>query len=269
MYLLYADESNLDPAAGDFFVYGGIAVPGDHAQALSAEIDQIRERFSIPREFLLKFNPKPDQLEHESFKGLKQAVVEAAVSHGCTMLVSVTLHAIAKTPEVARRYGINTVLLGFDGLMNRFDQPGLVLIDRFDDRQIDRQLRDRFAVGARDLPYSKTMRHKHIVGIHYSAIGQSHFCSIVDIAVSSFRFAVNALSSEDQSRIGSAESLLKILSPLFHRWSTSTKVAEISLTFCPKFIEHELYREKYEALRTSLASFGVEAQQAITDTPSY
>jgi hypothetical protein len=42
MYLLYTDETNLDPREGDFFVYGGIAVPAENAGALSNRIEALR-----------------------------------------------------------------------------------------------------------------------------------------------------------------------------------------------------------------------------------
>ena len=41
------------------------------------------------------------------------------------------------------------------------------------------------------MPYSDEIKLDRIIGIHYSAIGQSHFTSIVDIGIGSFRFCIN------------------------------------------------------------------------------
>jgi hypothetical protein len=90
MYLLYCDETNLEERAGDFFTYGGIAIPGDVAQALSQEIDDIRAKFGVPRDFRLKFNPGPKHLSHDEF-------------------VALTIMVVAATPEDERDFGVEGV----------------------------------------------------------------------------------------------------------------------------------------------------------------
>lgn len=157
MWLLYTDETNLEERRGDFFTYAGLALDCDQALLLSQTIDAIRKDSGVPRNFHLKFNPCPDELNHADFNLLKQAIIEAAVQHGAKLLVSVILHDIATSPDEARRNGINTVCYHFDCLLNRFKSSGLVLIDRFSDKQIDAHLAEKFCIGVTRLPSGKSL----------------------------------------------------------------------------------------------------------------
>ena len=46
MYLLYCDETNLDPNNHKFFVYGGLIIPCKNAKKLHDEIEEIRKKTS-------------------------------------------------------------------------------------------------------------------------------------------------------------------------------------------------------------------------------
>jgi hypothetical protein len=155
--------------------------------------------------------------------------------------------------------------------LNRLDDTGLVLIDRFKDEgnQIDGHLTEKFSVGVRGLPFSSEMRLKHIVGLHYSAIGQSHFCSLIDIILGSLRFAVNRHTRGLAAQDNTARQLLALLAPLFVRRQNQTQVLELSLVFRPKAIKSEAYRAKYQSLKEYLAMSGIEAEQEITEQRRY
>lgn len=269
MYLLYCDETNLNRNENEFFIYGGLSIPGEGAQSLSAAIDQIRCDFAVPAKFLIKFNPKPDHLTHQQFIELKQRIIEAATRNKCRLLASTILHSIATSPDDARRKEINRVVFHFNCLLNRLADHGLVLIDRFSDNQIDTHLREKFAIGLRGMPYGDTMRLQHIVGFHYSAIGQAHFPSIVDIAIGSLRFAVNTHARNDQERLPTAVRLLELIAPLFLRNEISNKVEEISLFFSPKIVKSNKFRAQYQALKDFLGASGIQAQQEVSDTRTY
>lgn len=72
MFLLYTDETNLDPKDGDFFVYGGLAIPAAVALQLSQAVEAIRTKAGISPEFLLKFNNRPSHLDHQGFIDVKR-----------------------------------------------------------------------------------------------------------------------------------------------------------------------------------------------------
>jgi len=264
MYLFYTDESNLDPAAGEFFVYGGIAVPTDAASQLSEALEKARSQAPLPAQALLKFGPKPTELDWEAFNALKQAYLDSAASVGCVFIVSTLLHKIAPSPDVARRFEINRALYYFDCLMHRRSDFGLVLVDRFSDSQIDAQLRERFSIGVTGLPYTDPYRLTRVLGFHYSCIGQSHFSSLIDIAIGSFRYAVNAFSQGGPTRLATARSLLALLSPLFLR-NINGEVSTISLHFSPDTVRVPAYRARYDALKAFLSDAGLPTSQDISD----
>jgi hypothetical protein len=245
MYLLYCDETNLDPRENTFFIYGGVTIPAEQAKSLSDTVEKIRQENGIKPEFLLKFNPKPDNMKHVQFSDVKQQIIEAAIAHNCTLIVSMILHSIATSPDAARRNEINRVLLHFNGFLGVKHSHGLALIDRFSDAQIDAHLRKKFAIGITGLPYCKAMRLERIVGFHHSAIGQSHFSSVVDIVLGSLRFAINAHANDDKSRMKSSIQILKIIRPLFKRSDFTGEVPEMCLFFSKDGVDSPILLRYY------------------------
>jgi len=263
VHLLYCDETNFSKVPGDFFVYGGVVISSEKAAALSQEIDAVRKRLGVPRDYVLKFNPGPKDFSHEKFIELKQGVIQAAANNDCKILINLLLHNIATSSEEARRFGINTLCYHFDCYLNRPKDAGLVMIDRFDDKQIDGQLKEKLAVGLTGkLPYTSELKIERILGYHYTAIGQSHFCSLVDVLLGSLRFAINSFTQGSAQHTESAKAILAQLSPLFFR-ETGAYVHEISLWFSPKEVKSAAYREKYLALQDFLAGNGIVASQTL------
>jgi hypothetical protein len=268
MQLLYCDETNFQKVGGDFFVYGGIVIPGDQAAGLAAAVEMIRVTHKVPTDYLFKFNPGPADFSHEQFIALKKAVIESAVQHGCRLLINLLLHDIATSSEEARRMGLNTLAYHFDCYLNRPKQPGLMLIDRFVDKKLDDQLKQKVTVGLTgDLPFSKELKLKRIIGYHLAAIGQSQFCSVVDVLLGSLRFAINAFTQNKQEQLHSAGLILGQMSPLFFRegglFKDASKVHEISLWFSPKTVKVQKYRDRYLAVKGFLSDHGIDAAQDV------
>lgn len=271
MHLLYCDETNLEERAGDFLIYGGLMIDADRALDLSLAIDDLRGRYGVNRDYRLKFNPGPEGLSHAQFVALKQEALEIIAAHGARLIAYVILHGIAVDPDKARRNGINTVCYHFDCLLNRLGGPGLVLIDRFNDagNAIEAHLRDKFSIGLTGMPYGGEMRLTNIVGFHYSAIGQSHLPSLIDIVLGSLRFAINAHTRRQDQYLQTSHALLGLLSPLFWRQSDGEPVPELSFLFSPKVVHIDRFRGQYEALKQFLAEGGILTAQQITDQRMY
>lgn len=271
MQLLYCDETNLEERAGDFLIYGGLMIGADQARRLSHAIDRLRAEARIPREYRLKFNPGPEGLAHGDFIALKQSVLELCAAFQVRLLTYVILHDIAASPDEARRNGINATCYHFDCILNRLGSAGLVLIDRFNDQGnlIEAHLRDKFSIGITGMPYAGEIRLENIVGFHYSAIGQSHFPSLVDIVLGSLRFAINAHTRGIEAQLGTARQLLNLLSPLFWREVEDQPVPEIGFQFSPKIIRSPRYKARYEELKAFLEDGGVATAQPITDQRRY
>jgi hypothetical protein len=268
MYLLYCDETNFTKVSGDFFVYGGIAIGSAVAAELASDIDRLRSDLKVPKDYILKFNPGPAGFSHEQFIALKKGVIQAAAKHNCILLINLLLHDIASSSEEARRNGINTLAFHFDCFLNRFKVPGLMMIDRFHDKKIDEQLKEKLAVGITgSLPFSESLKLKHIVGYHLSSVGQSHFCSLVDVILGSLRFAMNAFTQKSAEHQKSATEILMQLAPLFYRESgefqAQALVHPISLWFSPKDVRSPGYQAQYAALKGYLSTNGIEAAQGV------
>lgn len=263
MYLLYTDETNLEPRDSTFFVYGGLVVPPEGATSFSEAIEGIRRSAKIPPDFLLKFNPGPSHLRHGEFIDVKRQMIQAAVDAKCHLLVSLILHNIATSADDARRNEVNRVLYHFNCYLARPKANGIVLIDRFSDKQIDGHLREKFCRGVIGLPYTREHRLERILGIHYSAIGQSHFPSAIDIIIGSLRFAVNAHTDGNTHHQATSETVMKLLRGLFFCERSDGKISTLSLNFSPKSVKAPAYREKYESLRAFFKRCGIEAEQTI------
>jgi len=261
LYLLYADESNLEARSGDFFVYAGLAFPSATAAQLHSRVDQIRANRRVPQDYVLKFNPGPDSHNHQDFIALKQDVLGAAAEAGVWLLVYVILHDCVedRDPDIARRFGINTVLYHFDCLLRlrEVDSHGIVLIDRFSDRQLDGQVRDLKNVGIRGLPYTPEHPLERILGIHYSAIGQSPFASITDVAIGSLRFAINAHTGSQPDPRDSRFPMLRQLQPMIPS-DVGGRVHDVGFAMRPREVRSARYRELYESLRLFLAEARIQ-----------
>lgn len=271
MHLLYCDETNIEDRQGDFLIYGGLMFDCNSAIQLSRELDAIRLKYKVPREYCLKFNPGPEGLSHAEFIELKQGVLELAAGYNVRLIVYLILHDIATNKDLARRNGINQVCYNFDGILNSIEDTGLVLIDRFNDdgNQIDSHLREKFTTGITGLPYTPEKRLTNIVGFHYSAIGQSHFTSVVDIAIGSLRFAINAHTRGNEKLLPTAKKILSLLAPLFWRQNATEPVPEYGLLFSPKVVKVGRLRSKYEGLKHFLDEAGISTYQEITDERRY
>lgn len=249
MYLLYADEVNVDPASTEFFIYGGIAVHADYAAALSGAIDALRAEHGYQPLDPLKFNTveRPSRITAETHREIKREVTATAVEHGVRLFASFILHKIATSPEEARRKEINRICYHFDCFLRREDDYGIVLLDTFNDEKLPGILREKFAVGLRGLPYSPTYRLERVLGFHLASIGSSHFTSVVDIAMGSLRYAVNCMDNSRQHAV--ARTLLRQLAPMCIRGTRLGEIDEISAFFSPKTVRVPSYQERYGRLR--------------------
>lgn len=270
MNLLYTDDSALDPNKHPFFVYGGISVPGGNALWLHQEIERLRTKHCIKPGYILKFNPTPEGISQESFNELKGGMITAAAKAGCRFYTTVVLNDIAqKDIQKSRRWAIERILFGFNSELRTSKTHGIVLIDRFKDTEMDRHMLDLFSIGNKNLPYSKESRHERILGIHFSFIGQSHFCSLVDVILGSFRLLVDLSEKKAKAKPETAIKLAKLLSPLFVTCGSKGPIAEISITFNPKVIKHGGYLSRYNTLKDYLKSIGLNTAQPITSERQY
>lgn len=260
MYLLYTDETNVDPATSDFFAYAGVAIPGDQAGRLSSRIDAVRAANGYRADDLLKFNTRerPAHVTAQQHRDAKEQLLAEAANHGVKFFCSFILHRVATSPEDARLNEINRICLHFNYFLKRTQDHGLVLIDTFPNTGLFAILKKKFLIGLKGLPYSPSYRLDRLLGLHVASIGSSHFCSVVDVVPGSLRYAINC--QNDASRQNVCQILLEQLAPLAVR-SAAGKVEEISFFFSPKTIRVQAYLTEYLALHAYLAANGLDCQQ--------
>ena len=263
MYLLYTDETNVDPTTTDFFVYCGVAINTNQAEALSKGISSLRAKHGYKREDVLKFNTveRAAQIAPSTHRLIKQEVMELAAQHEVRLFASMILHNVATSPDDARRNEINRIVYHFDCFLHREKESGLVLVDTFTDGQLNNILREKFTVGLKDMPYSKVMPLERILGYHVATVGSSHFCSVIDIVLGALRFAIN--SRKDTTKKSVIDQLLKQVSPLCIR-DTDGSVSDLSLFFSPKAIKVPAYRAEYQGLKDLFTSAGMPPSQEIS-----
>ena len=263
MQIFYCRDSELDARPGDFLIYGGLVLDGVHAPALSRAVDDIRERAHIGHSFRLGFNARPEDRSQEEFAALKQKLIEAAVSHGAKLIASVILHDVAKNPDAARCSGLVSAYRQFDRLLDRFQGPGLMLIERCDDggARIAAHLIHKFSTGSSGLPYSPEIRLYNLPDHHYTAYGQSHFPSLVDMAIGSLRVALNACTASVQANIDTARYHLGLVAPMFYREPDEARISEVSLLVGRGALQPGQYRAQYQSLRDFLAQAGIDMVQ--------
>jgi hypothetical protein len=268
LHLLYADEVNVDPDSSEFFVYPGIAIPGDRAGQLSAEVDELRKKYGYRPGDPLKFNTRdrPKHVEPEAAREIKRELLAKIADYEAKLFASFILHDIATSPEEARRLEINRICFHFNAFLYRVDGYGLVLLDTFTDGQRDTILREKFSIGLKGLPYSDALRLDRILGFHLASIGTSNFCSVIDILVGSLRYAINLRTDPNRQEI--ANTLLRQIAPLCLR-DRYDEVDELSLFFSPKTIRSAAFRKKYLGLQKMLADAGMKPAQEIMGDPRF
>ena len=269
MYLLYTDETNTDPKRSDFFIYGGVAVSGEHAEAISTKIEGLRRKYGYRAGDILKFNTKekPKHICIDAHRDIKKEIIAVAREFEAVLFTSFILHKIAASPEDARRNEINRICFHFDSFLFQVKDVGLVLVDMFKDEDLPAILREKFSVGIKGLPYTPVHRLQRVLGFHFSTIGSSNFCSLVDIVLGSIRWAVN--NRDDPSKEPVVKELLQQVSPLLIRFGQADKVSELSLFFSPKVIKAKTYLEEYNKLYECLAANGIIGAQHPTNERTY
>lgn len=267
MYLLYTDETNLDPAGSTFFIYGGVAISSEKAPSISNAIGVQRLAHGYKPEYKLKFNTREcPHIDPEKQRSIKQAIVQCAAEHGCILFLSLINHKIATSPEDARKNEINRVCYNFNCFLHRVNDYGLVLVDTFLDAGLTEHLREKFNIGVKGLPFSNILRLDRILGFHVASVGTSHFSSVIDIVIGGVRYAINTLS--DPLKRATAETLMRQVSPLLLR-ETDGRVSELAVFYSPKQIKAKAYLEEYIKVDEFFSSVGIDTQRKPTDERIY
>jgi hypothetical protein len=263
MYLLYTDETNMNPTGSTFFIYGGIAFSTENAYSISNNIDSLRAAHGYKHEDKLKFTSyNCPHISQDVQRSIKSCVMRCATEHGSILFLSLINHKIAKSTDEARLKEINRVCYHFNRFLQHENDYGIVLVDNFQDDGLFPLLREKFGVGVRGLPYSNVLRLDRILGFHVASIGTCNFSSVIDIVIGSVRYAINSIA--DPLKHNTARLLLNQVAPLCLR-EDDGKVSYLSVFYSPKKIHVPAYLDEYKMIDDFLASAGIETQGKPSD----
>ncbi len=265
MFLLYGDETNVDPTKGDFFIYAAIVIRTEHAGAVRDAIQTVRTAFEVPSDFVLKFNPGPTNLDHAKFAQLKASLLALTHASGARLIAAAIHHPIIKDGDVheARRYLINGLLARFDSVCRSRGEHGMAIFDRFDHDTRSREfLEEKMTKGVTFDKGANWQRLERLLGCHMSSVWQSPFCQLADVALGTLRCAVGIRLGSEKGKSESADAMFKLLGPMFPRRGDG-KIIEEAFCFYPRIVKVLAYRERYVVLRDALTAAGMEPAQQI------
>jgi hypothetical protein len=253
MWLFYGDESNTNLEKGtSFFVYGGVAVPGDKAGLLADAVYESRVKAGLRPEDKLKFDTRarPDGFDLGMYTDLKKNAIALAVEHGGKVIMTFVHQSVAKGAglDTTLRFGINQACHGFNHLLWQNNDYGLMLFDQFNG--IEPHLVELRSKGLDYASQPATNRLQRIVGFHSSSISTSHLASVADVVVGSFRFAVT-----DRTNANSVQ-MLRQLQPMCV--DEAGLVDDQYICLNPKTLRVAKYQREYDELRAFLKSGGID-----------
>lgn len=250
MHILITDETNKEATDKvKFFIYGGLFVPAEKANALHKGIEEARKRYSYNPTDLVKFdtNVRPKHVSQEDATKLKQDVIELCYAAGCKFSVLVLHHNIVKkdAPEKKYLWSASHIIGHFNYfLIEEVDDYGLVLIDRLPVKASDQYLSDLFQSGL-VLEGGKRQKLERIIGLSSTCIGASHLVSAIDVVLGTFRFCVNNLSGEEKIKT----MLRSVARMLWYKEVGGVKCcSERGLIVRPKIVKVGSYKKDYDSL---------------------
>lgn len=256
MYLMLTDETNNTPVGQiKFFVYGGLIIPLDQVEALTAKIKKIRQDAGYESGDVLKFdtNARPQHIDHQTCTKVKKRVIEACKKCGCRFIAYLILHDIAKSndPRQLVTWAADHVIGRFNYFLTNADTTGICIIDSL---PVDRQfqyLSDKFCNGLQ--LEGKLLPLDRIQLFAATVINASHLSSAMDIVLGSFRYAIN-----DPPNDAAAKDMMKNVARLmWYREHEGNKyIGERGIVFRPirKNIRVSDYRQQYDDLEAYLQS---------------
>jgi len=254
MYLMLTDETNNTPTtAARFFAYGGLVVPGDEIESLTAKIVEIRNDAGYRDTDVLKFdtNVRPAHIDRDTCTNAKSRVIESCSECGCKFIAYLVLHDIARNrePRELVTWAADHVIGRFNMYLHEVDSVGLCVIDSL---PVDRQfqyLTDKFTGGlnldGNIVPLDRIQLFAATV------ISASHISSAMDIVLGSFRYAIN----DPQNPQAARAMMVNVVRLMWYREHEGEKyLGDRGLIFRPdpESIRVDAYREQYNNLRAYL-----------------
>ncbi|MGW6896276.1 hypothetical protein [Streptomyces sp. NBC_00624] len=260
MHWLFADETNVTPEQGTFFIYGGLVATSDQIVKCHNAIQEIRSDFGFIDTDQFKFHTRsrPKQIPLVRWNEAKGEALKAGHRAGVKMLAYVVHHGIAKGADAngTVQFALNTLISHFDlrYLSQCDDGYGAVCIDRIDEEFGYRHLRDRFQKPLL-LPDGREVALERVVHYSMTCDGASHMSSLVDLAVGGFRYCVNSAMGAGKEEV--AEKIMRPIADMMWGVQRGDKfqIGDYGLIKRPVVVRSDAYRADYDELTRLLGEY--------------
>jgi hypothetical protein len=223
VYWFVTDDSNRPPKDGQFFIYGGLIIPGDSIPLIHQAVEAIRQKYGYRAGDAFKFNTesKPVDVSEDAAALAKAEVLKMLEAQNAFFIATPVLsHVIARTKkrgksvldmDTATFFALNQLTAAFHSFLASKERNtwGAMFIDR--DLNLLNHLSDIFQKGIKPEGYPHAVDDR----IHSFALlsnNASHLSSVADIAVGAFRYMVNAATVGGDEE--TAVKLMKLLEPI-------------------------------------------------------
>lgn len=255
MFVFIGDETNVrQDEKAKFFIYGGLIINLTEAPDICNKVYQIRTSKGYQRCDKLKFetHSRPQQVTIEDFSSCKDRVINMCSNCGVQFMAYVVHHHIAKKhrPETQWLWALKTLLCGYDLFLQRENEYGICLVDRFSNAF--NVLREIHQSGVDPQFYGGRLKHQldRIMCYGTVSIDTTHLASLVDIVLGAFRYCVNEITRDEIS----ARLYKKVRPLMVCETGNPSIVEEWGLFLRPKTVVVAEYRTDYENLRKRLKS---------------
>lgn len=248
-YLLFTDETNLQPAQDSkFFIYGGVFFPTNILGEIHNLVESARiyNNFVPEDEFKFDTRSRPAHVEINQHRAAKNAVLNGCMNLGVKFVACLVLHSIASrhTLETLISWGANSVFCAFDRFLQEENTNGIAIADRLPFRGNFRFLQEKFQMGL-TFPWGTNRRLENIHLYGFSCIGTSHASSAIDIILGAFRYCVNERDRHQKAR----NMLPNIVRMMWHKRDNSdVQIKDYGLLYRPKKVRVDEYRRQYNEL---------------------
>lgn len=260
MYIMFADEADYVQGNNDiFFVYGSVFINVNQLSGLQAVIARIRRDagFKDTESFKFKTKSRPENITREVHTAAKQKLLKAAHEKGVVFASYAILHALGHNQhrDDLVKFGANTILARFNQFLRERRTYGIAFFDRMPIAQEHAYFRQKFQLGL-EFPHKPNQPLDRILSYSSTCDGASHFSSLADIIVGSFRYCVN-----EPDGVAAATQIWPEVAKLF--WgrddsNTKTKyVRNLGLTLSPADVQHPDHKAKYDSLIERLKSYTI------------
>jgi hypothetical protein len=252
MYILLADETNLQPGRNSrFFIYGGLFMSIENLSSLHILVDQIRQKAGYEPDDELKFSTRarPKHVTEDACKDAKQAVIQACCDLDCHFTACVIHHGILKNRETQEQIcmAADTVIGRFHYFLRLTEEDGICVIDNMSRTHQWAYLSDKLAHGLH-LHNGRIVPLPRIKLYATTCVGASHANSATDIVLGAFRYAVNHPQREVSRKL-----LKEVTSLMWYENKDGFKVfRDRGLVMRPSDVRVKEYRDDYNELTEAL-----------------